>query len=123
MNIVKYKNIIIPIITFLMGAVLIFMYEQNNINLDSQEISVNKTIAIVNQDQSISIDGESQNFSNYFIDNLMDIYEYDYILTSYSDAKEGVSSTKYSGYIMITSNFTKNINVNVNLKSSFHLEH
>lgn len=70
-------------------------------------VEVSPSIAIVNQD----VVGDTYDFSfgdkiaSMFLDNS----EYNFVLTNYQDATEGVKGYAYSGYILIDSNFTNSM--------------
>ncbi|MFV0393333.1 MAG: YhgE/Pip domain-containing protein [Coprobacillaceae bacterium] len=64
------------------------------------------TIAIVNLDEGVQYDDTSRYFSN----ELMDINnETQYKITGLSDARNGVESGLYAGYIVINADFSRNV--------------
>lgn len=72
-------------------------------NISSQEKYDVDTIAIVNLDTGIEVEGESV----FYGTNLIAIAEDNFTQTNLKDAQDGINTGKYAAYIIIPSNFSE----------------
>lgn len=63
-------------------------------------------IALVNLDEGVNGEDKQQ---KYYAQNLMDIPETGYIVTSLEDARTGTAEKRYAGYILIPADFSEKI--------------
>ena len=64
------------------------------------------TIAVVNADSGITIDGKLTNYA----EELMAFPDVNFTVTGLNDAREGIASDKYAAYILIPSDFSDSVN-------------
>ena len=69
------------------------------------KMEYNKTIAIVNLDEGIEVQGNEENYGMRLTDMVSD----DIIVTGLEDARKGVEYGIYSAYLVIPSAFSQNI--------------
>lgn len=101
--IVKTGLAILVIIASLLLGFLIGRYNQ----IKTETIELETKIAIVNNDQGISKDGETIYYAKEFLKPFTtnSVYEF----TTINNAKSGLQNNTYSGYLIIPENFSKNI--------------
>lgn len=66
-------------------------------------------VAVVNQDTGAAIDGKNKNLGKEITDGLKDDKNLKWVITTASDAKEGLENRKYYASIYIPGDFSKNI--------------
>lgn len=66
-------------------------------------------VAVVNQDDGATINGESRNLGKEITDNLKTDKNLKWVITSEADAKDGLENRRYYAMINIPGNFSKNI--------------
>ncbi len=101
--IVKTGLAILVIIASLLLGFLIGRHNQ----IKPETIELETKIAIVNNDQGISKDGETIYYTKEFLKPFTtnSVYEF----TTINNAKRGLQNNTYSGYLIIPENFSKNI--------------
>lgn len=63
------------------------------------------TIAVVNMDDGLVLDGEQINYASHF----MELPDNGFVQTGLEDAKSGVNSGKYAAYIVIPADFSQSV--------------
>lgn len=106
----KTSNIIIKtglaILVIIASLLLGFLIGRQN-QIIPETIEHETKIAIVNNDQGMSEDGETIYYSKEFLKTFTtnSVYEF----TTINNAKSGLQNNTYSGYLIIPENFSKNI--------------
>lgn len=72
---------------------------------EEEKITYNKTIAIVNLDEGIQLQGKQENYAVSLIDTITD----DVVVTGLEDARRGIESGTYSAYMVIPAAFSEQI--------------
>lgn len=72
---------------------------------EEEKITYNKTIAIVNLDEGIQLQGKQENYAVRLIDTITD----DVVVTGLEDARRGIESGTYSAYMVIPAAFSEQI--------------
>ncbi|MFV0396108.1 MAG: hypothetical protein ACK5LC_17265 [Coprobacillaceae bacterium] len=96
------RNIIYSLI--ILTSAFAGMVLQKNLFTQKQVIDVGKSIekiAIVNMDDGIKKDGKPINYATQLMES-----DSDFVLTSLSDAREGVKEGNYAAYVIIPENFS-----------------
>ncbi len=103
----KYKKFAVVIAVILIPLVYSFFY------LDAFWDPYSKLdklpVAVVNQDNGATIGGENRNLGKEITDNLKTDKNLKWVITSESDAKDGLENKKYYAVINIPGDFSKNI--------------
>ncbi len=103
----KYKKFAVVIAVILIPLVYSFFY------LDAFWDPYSKLdklpVAVVNQDNGATFGGENRNLGKEITDNLKNDKNLKWVVTSESDAKDGLENRKYYAMINIPSDFSKNI--------------
>ena len=106
----KTSNIIIKtglvILVIIASLLLGFLIGRQN-QFKPETIEYETKIAIVNNDQGISKDGEIIYYAKEFLKPFTKDSAYEFTTTD--SAKSGIKNNKYSGYLIIPENFSKNI--------------
>lgn len=106
----KTSNIIVKtglaILVIIASLLLGFLIGRQN-QIKPETIEYETKIAIVNNDQGISKDGETIYYTKEFLKPFTtnSVYEF----TTINNAKSGLQNNTYSGYLIIPENFSKNI--------------
>lgn len=106
----KTSNIIVKtglaILVIIASLLLGFLIGRHN-QIKPETIELETKIAIVNNDQGISKDGETIYYTKEFLKTFTtnSVYEF----TTINNAKSGLQNNTYSGYLIIPENFSKNI--------------
>lgn len=103
----KYKKFAVIIAVILIPLVYSFFY------LDAFWDPYSKLdklpVAVVNQDNGATIGGENRNLGKEITDKLKTEKNLNWVITSESDAKDGIESKKYYAMITIPGDFSNNI--------------
>lgn len=103
----KYKKFAVVVAVILIPLVYSFFY------LDAFWDPYSKLdklpVAVVNQDNGATIGGISRNLGKEITDNLKNDKNLKWVVTSESDAKDGVENRRYYAMINIPDDFSKNI--------------
>ncbi|EPR13162.1 YhgE/Pip domain-containing protein [Ruminiclostridium papyrosolvens] len=103
----KYKKFAVVVAVILIPLVYSFFY------LDAFWDPYSKLdklpVAVVNQDNGATIGGENRNLGKEITDNLKTDKNLKWVVTSESDAKDGVENRRYYAMINIPGDFSKNI--------------
>ncbi|ACL76308.1 YhgE/Pip domain-containing protein [Ruminiclostridium cellulolyticum] len=103
----KYKKFAVIVAVILIPLVYSFFY------LDAFWDPYSKLdklpVAVVNQDNGATIDGENRNLGKEITDNLKTDKNLKWVITSESDAKDGLENRRYYAMISIPGDFSKNI--------------
>ena len=106
----KTSNIIIKtglaILVIIASLLLGFLIGRQN-QIKPETIEYETKIAIVNNDHGISEDGETIYYAKEFLKPFSTNSFYEF--TTIDSAKSGIKNNKYSGYLIIPENFSKNI--------------
>lgn len=78
---------------------------RQNARQEEEKITYNKTIAIVNLDEGIQLQGKQENYAVRLIDTITD----DVVVTGLEDARRGIESGTYSAYMVIPAAFSEQI--------------
>lgn len=80
--------------------------KEKGIIAEQEEIKVSvNTIAVVNMDDGINLNGEQVNYASH----LIEFPGENFIQTGLEEAKSGLSSDKYAAYIVIPADFTQDV--------------
>lgn len=101
-KIIQFLIVIILIgVSYLCGC-YVSRFRQNQ----KENKSTVTTIAVVNADSGITIDGKLTNYA----EELMAFPDVNFTVTGLNDAREGIASDKYAAYILIPSDFSDSVN-------------
>ena len=104
------KNPIV-LVVFIVLLLIPSIYGLTNtaVSWDPSEETENLNFAIVNNDEAVTINGQTYNFGKTIEDNLTSSDKYNWVILDEDDAKKGVDDGKYMATLVIPSNFTEDI--------------
>lgn len=101
----------IALVVFIVLLLIPSIYGLTNtaVSWDPSEETENLDFAIVNNDEAVTINGQTYNFGKTIEDNLTSSDKYNWVILDEDDAKKGVDDGKYMATLIIPSNFTEDI--------------
>ena len=101
----------IALVVFIVLLLIPSIYGLTNtaVSWDPSEETENLNFAIVNNDEAVTINGQTYNFGKTIEDNLTSSDKYNWVILDEDDAKKGVDDGKYMATLIIPSNFTEDI--------------
>lgn len=106
MKILKAISIILfGLILTLGGISLGITLEKKNNEEIEQATHKTTSVAVINLDEGVSVDGNYK----YYSGELLTLPNSDYVITSYDDAMNGVSEGRYGAYVIIPATFSESV--------------
>lgn len=99
MHIIKFIGVVI---LFSVGILIGIQFEKRTTK--TEEV-YSLTVAIVNSDQGVIVEGEQINYASRILNTLSSCY----VMSGIQDAQEGVQSGKYAAYVIIPSDFSEHV--------------
>lgn len=107
--------VLLMIIGFIVGS---YVQMEKYKEINSENINVD-TIAIVNMDSGVEVDGDIVNYASQLMDTSSNIYT----VKGLTDAKQGVENGTYAAYIVIPDKFSEDIRTFYDNPKKMNLEY